>query len=98
MHGCYDMLARCVAIRLSWRHIKREEKWQETIKGSDNIAKEENNNRSNVEVENDDPITKRIIRDQSIISGRDNHNERAQAPDDVLAFSRSVQNVDSSLE
>jgi hypothetical protein len=38
-------------------------------------------------------MIKRIIRDNIISNG-----ETAQAPNDVLAFSRSVHNVDSSLE
>ncbi|RDX58124.1 hypothetical protein CR513_62581, partial [Mucuna pruriens] len=38
-------------------------------------------------------VSKRVIR-ESIVSD----NERAQTPNDVLAFSRSVHNVDSSLE
>ncbi|KAK2395483.1 hypothetical protein QL285_057219 [Trifolium repens] len=40
-----------------------------------------------------DTMIKRIIRDNIISNG-----ETAQAPNDVLAFSRSVHNVDSSLE
>ncbi|CAK8531912.1 unnamed protein product [Lathyrus sativus] len=40
-----------------------------------------------------DKVSKRIICDSIISNG-----EKAQDPNDVLAFSRSVNNVDSSLE
>jgi len=42
-------------------------------------------------------VTKRVIR-ESIVSGGGSENESAQEPHDILAFSRSVCNVDSSLE
>ncbi|OIV98388.1 hypothetical protein TanjilG_16715 [Lupinus angustifolius] len=66
---------------------------EELEKGSKNVAKEDNNNRSKL----DDQVTKRIIGEFIIPSGN-NENGKAQVPQDVLAFSRSVNKVDSSLE
>ncbi|OMP02623.1 hypothetical protein COLO4_10961 [Corchorus olitorius] len=47
-----------------------------------------------------DPITKVVI-NETIVSDSDNkgtNQHGAQNPDDVLAFSRAVHNIDSSLE
>jgi len=52
-----------------------------------------NGDRSKKELEESDTVTKKIIRDNTISNG-----ETAQTPNDVLAFSRSVHKVDSSLE
>ncbi|KAI4344478.1 hypothetical protein L6164_011699 [Bauhinia variegata] len=69
--------------------VKREE--EEMRKGSGNKIIVGEENKSGM-----DPVAKRIIRD-SIISD-DSGNQRARAADDVLAFSRSVNKVDSSME
>nr|KYP46740.1 hypothetical protein KK1_031644 [Cajanus cajan] len=47
--------------------------------------------------ENDETVMKRVIC-ESIVSGGGGEGERVQTLDDVLAFSRTVRNVDSSLE
>ncbi|CAL0304766.1 unnamed protein product [Lupinus luteus] len=76
------------------KEMKEElEKGKETKNGSKNVAKEENN-RSKL----NDQVTKRVIGEFIIPSSGNNENEKAQTPNDVLAFSRSVNKVDSSLE
>lgn len=78
-------------------HKERKEQVENeesTRKGSGKniISNQINDDGSNKELESD-TVTKRIIRDNIISNG-----ETAQAPNDVLAFSRSVHKVDSSLE
>lgn len=65
------------------------EKEQEKKRESNQIS---NDDKCKREVESD-TMAKIIIRENTISSG-----ERAQDPNDVLAFSRSVHNIDSSLE
>ncbi|CAL5184579.1 unnamed protein product [Lathyrus oleraceus] len=62
------------------------------ISGKKIVSKKSNDDRCKRELECE-KVTKRVIRDNIISSG-----EKAQDPIDVLAFSRSVHNVDSSLE
>lgn len=50
---------------------------------------------SNEDSDKSESVAKRVIR-ECIVAGSD--NGRAQDPSDVLAFSRSVHNVDSSME
>ncbi|XP_041021971.1 uncharacterized protein LOC121263203 [Juglans microcarpa x Juglans regia] len=46
-----------------------------------------------------DPMAKILIRETIVAdSGGDQGDHGAEAPDDVLAFSRSVHKIDSSLE
>jgi hypothetical protein len=78
-------------------HKERQEqveKQEDNTRGSrmKKISDQINDDKSKRELESDTMI-KRIIRDNIISNG-----ETAQAPNDVLAFSRSVHNVDSSLE
>ncbi|RHN73471.1 hypothetical protein MtrunA17_Chr2g0298831 [Medicago truncatula] len=75
-------------------HKERNEQVEkeENTRGSEKIVDNKINDRCKRELEND-TVTKRIIRDNIISNG-----ETAQAPNDVLAFSRSVHKVDSSLE
>ncbi|KAJ1439833.1 hypothetical protein SESBI_02055 [Sesbania bispinosa] len=75
------------------------EKEEDIRRGSrKQISNDDINDKSKVEVKGD-TVTKRVIR-EFIVSGdgSDNNENRAQAPHDVLAFSRTVHNVDSSLE
>ena len=69
------------------------EKEEEIMRRGSRKTSNEDNDRSN---KLGDPVTQRVIR-ETVVSGH-NENERAQHPNDVLAFSRSVHNVDSSLE
>ena len=48
--------------------------------------------------EDEDTMMKKVIRETIISSGASNKDKTANVPDDILAFHRSVQNVDSSLE
>lgn len=77
---------------------------QQRDKDNDKAKNNNCHNSSSSTVGLEDPITKSIIRD-AIISdhrhdGGNNHNHEAsvaRAPDDVLAYSRCVHKVDSSL-
>lgn len=78
-------------------HKERKEKVEKesTTRGipeKENVSNKINDDRCKRELESDE-VTKRIINDNIISSG-----ETVQDPNDVLAFSRSVHNVDSSLE
>ncbi|KAE9604714.1 hypothetical protein Lal_00010823 [Lupinus albus] len=72
------------------------EKGKETKKGSKNVANEEYSKGSKSKL--DEQVTKRIIGEFIIPSNGNNENEKAQVPNDVLAFSRSVNKIDSLLE
>ncbi|KAK7329121.1 hypothetical protein VNO77_23267 [Canavalia gladiata] len=90
---CLHCIESCDKVLVMETHKeKREEieKEEEKRNGSRKINNEENERKG-------DTMSKRVIR-ESIVSGGGKNNERAQAPQDILAFSRSVRNVDSLLE
>ncbi|QCE13490.1 hypothetical protein DEO72_LG11g484 [Vigna unguiculata] len=68
---------------------KREEEEMKRGSKNKNSNKEENGSKG-------ETVSKRVI-GESIISDAGD-NGRAQTPHDVLAFFRSVRNIDSSLE
>lgn len=45
-----------------------------------------------------DPVTKALIRESIVTAAASDSAEEDRRPDDVLAFSRSVNKIDSSLE
>ena len=76
------------------RKERRQEVANTIRKRAENVGESKaNNNVNKPETVDLDAAIKKVIRG-SIIS----NNQRAQAPDDLLAFSRCLHNVDSSLE
>jgi len=70
---------------------KREEvEKEEEIKGGSKNSNEEEKGRKG------ETVSKRVIGESIISDGSD--KERAETPHDILAFSRSFCNIDSSLE
>lgn len=75
---------------------KEEEIRREVGKNSN---KDGSSTSNKMETDQGDTVTKRLIRECIVPAGEGNDSDKkAQAPHDVLAFSRSVDKVDSSLE
>ncbi|XLS51196.1 hypothetical protein HN51_011873 [Arachis hypogaea] len=68
---------------------------REQVEKDEGSKKKEDNN--NVNKLTGETVTQRVVR-ENVVSSIGHENERAQDTNDVLAFSRSVHNVDSSLE